>query len=191
MHEELKTIILFDLEATCSDDEVIPRDQMETIEIGAVAVNFLSLDIIDEFDMFIKPVRNTILTKFCTNLTSITQEDVDGAPEFPLVFNKFVNWTESYESNGRVLYCSWGNYDIKQLQRDCTYHKVEYNHFINHLNIMQEFSRVQGRKKRYGMKRALNIIGQPLYGVHHRGIDDSKNMIKLLPYILGRKYIKA
>jgi hypothetical protein len=29
-----------------------------------------------------------------------------------------------------------------------------------------------------------------LDGIHHRGIDDARNMVKLLPYALGRKHLK-
>jgi inhibitor of KinA sporulation pathway (predicted exonuclease) len=66
-------ILVVDLEATCCDTKSIPRHQMETIEIGAVMVVRETLEIVDEFQTFIKPVRHPILTKFCLELTSITQ----------------------------------------------------------------------------------------------------------------------
>jgi len=39
------------------------------------------------------------------------------------------------------------------------------------------------------MARALEIAGLPLDGTHHRGIDDARNMAKLMPYILGKKIV--
>jgi 3'-5' exoribonuclease 1 len=66
-------ILVVDLEATCCDLQSIPRHQMETIEIGAVMVNTASLEIVDEFQTFIKPLRHPILTEFCLQLTSITR----------------------------------------------------------------------------------------------------------------------
>lgn len=44
-------------------------------------------------------------------------------------------------------------------------------------------------KKKLGMARALEIAGLPLDGTHHRGIDDARNMAKLMPYILGKKIV--
>ena len=58
-------ILVVDLEATCCDLHSIPRHQMETIEIGAVMVATDSLEIVDEFQIFIKPLRHPVLTEFC------------------------------------------------------------------------------------------------------------------------------
>jgi 3'-5' exoribonuclease 1 len=33
----------------------------------------------------------------------------------------------------------------------------------------------------------LELTSLPLEGTHHRGIDDARNIAKLLPYILGQK----
>ena len=40
-----------------------------------------------------------------------------------------------------------------------------------------------------GMKWALELAGIKLIGTHHRGIDDTKNIAKLMPYILGIKNV--
>ena len=40
------------------------------------------------------------------------------------------------------------------------------------------------------MAQALKLVGIELQGTHHRGIDDAKNIAKLLPYILGQKQIE-
>jgi 3'-5' exoribonuclease 1 len=42
----------------------------------------------------------------------------------------------------------------------------------------------------HGMARALNLANIELEGTHHRGIDDAKNIAKLLPYCIGRQYLK-
>ena len=44
-------------------------------------------------------------------------------------------------------------------------------------------------QERYGMAKALQLVGLPLEGTHHRGIDDARNIAKLLPYILGEKQL--
>ncbi|MNC14861.1 sporulation inhibitor KapD [compost metagenome] len=74
-----------DLEATCDEVEewesqrplAVVADQMETIEIGLVVIDLETLEIVDEFQRFVRPQINPTLTDFCTKLTSIQQADVD------------------------------------------------------------------------------------------------------------------
>lgn len=81
-HNEITTIpqtniLVIDLEATCSNDGSISGSNMEIIEIGACWVNPQG-KIIDTFQSFVRPVVNIILTPFCTQLTTIKQDQVDG-----------------------------------------------------------------------------------------------------------------
>lgn len=59
---------------------MVVSDQMETIEIGLVVIDLETLEIVDEFQRFVRPRINPILTDFCKSLTSIQQADEDGAP---------------------------------------------------------------------------------------------------------------
>ncbi|WP_434588783.1 exonuclease domain-containing protein [Pseudomonas sp. R4-76] len=76
-----------DLEATCDDVGesesarllVLAAHQMETIEIGLVVIDLETLEIVDEFQRFVRPQIDPILTDFCKKLASIHQADVDGA----------------------------------------------------------------------------------------------------------------
>ena len=52
------TFIIIDLEATCCDQSSIPKNEMEIIEIGAVAVDQVTLKALDEYSTFIQAVRN-------------------------------------------------------------------------------------------------------------------------------------
>ena len=176
--------LVLDLEATCCDQGTINREQMEIIEIGAVMVEPKNLTIIDEFQTFIKPVRHPILTQFCKSLTSISQKQVDLAPTYPEAIALLKNWLSGY-SDG--VFGSWGDYDRKQFQQDSNFHKVPFPIAYPHVNLKQLFTETQGLPKRYGMAKALEIVGLPLEGTHHRGIDDARNIAKLLPYILGEK----
>ncbi|VXD16618.1 Exonuclease RNase T and DNA polymerase III (fragment) [Planktothrix paucivesiculata PCC 9631] len=60
-----------------------------------------------------------------------------------------------------------------------------------HINLKQLFSRTQGLPKRYGMAQALQLAGIPLEGTHHRGIDDARNIAKLLPFILDQQRVNS
>ena len=176
-----RNYLVVDLEATC-DERNFPRDLMETIEIGAVLVDGKTLQPIDEFQTFIKPIRRPQLTAFCTRLTSITQHDVDTAPGF----------AEAISQLGRFLggrqpqFASWGAYDWFQLTKDARMHGVRLPLRSDNINLKQAFSAGLITKKKFGMKAALRRVGIPLEGTHHRGIDDARNIAKLLPFCLGR-----
>lgn len=171
--------LVVDLEATCSDDGMVPREEMETIEIGAVMVSTTTLQPVDEFQSFVRPVRNPTLTEFCTGLTSINQAQVDAAASFPEVLDHFVEWARDL---GEFTFCSWGDYDRSQFERDCAWHHVAYPLGDRHINLKAEFARIRGRRK-MGVQAALRSVGMPFTGTHHRGIDDARNIVCLIPYV--------
>jgi len=172
--------LVIDLEATCCDLKTIARHQMEMIEIGAVMVDTKTLKVVREFQTFIKPIRYPLLTDFCRELTKITQENVDNAPLFPEAINNFKQWLYQYD---KFIFCSWGDYDRKQFEQDCQYHKIPYPIKGGHINLKKEFSQSQNLPKKLGMKQALEYVNLTLEGTHHRGIDDARNIAKLLPFI--------
>ena len=167
--------IVFDLEATCLKERK-PDFRNETIEIGAVKYIYGQnvLHAIDIFSMFIKPYLNPNLSDFCMELTTIKQSNVDSAPYFPGVINKFQEWIGS-----EYLLCSWGDYDKKQFVNDCILHGLDYTWTQDHFNLKADFSRILNLNKQVGMKRALDICHIPLDGIHHRGIDDAMNIANI------------
>ena len=179
--------LVLDLEATCCDQETIKRHQMEIIEIGAVMVAAPSLNVIDEFQIFIKPVRYPVLTQFCKSLTSITQEQVDQALGYVDAIALLKQWLFNYPN---AVFGSWGDYDRNQFKQDSKFHNVPFPIAYPHVNLKQLFSKAQGLSKRYGMAEALQLAGIALEGTHHRGIDDARNIAKLLPFILGRQQLQ-
>lgn len=180
-----RNYLVIDLEATCDNGNLVPKREMEIIEIGAVLVDAISFDPIAEFQSFVRPVRHPTLTPFCRQLTSITQAEVDAAPGFPEVIRSL----RDFMANQRPLFCSWGNYDRGQFGLDAGYHRVELPFGSDHLNLKQAFSDALGTRKRFGMAGALRELGIPLAGTHHRGIDDARNIAKILPYAIGARPI--
>jgi inhibitor of KinA sporulation pathway (predicted exonuclease) len=83
-----------------------------------------------------------------------------------------------------VVWGSWGLFDDTQLRRDSAFHGIDYP-MPEHLNLKNVFSAAQGRRKRYGMAKALHLCGLDLAGAHHRALDDAKNIAQLLPWIVG------
>jgi inhibitor of KinA sporulation pathway (predicted exonuclease) len=179
-----------DLEATCdaaSSPRPIPRHETEIIEIGCVLVDEATLRPIDEYATFVKPVKHPTLTRFCTELTSIRQEDVAQAPRFRDAIGNVARWLAGAAS-ARPLFCSWGDYDWNQLAREARRNgNMTLPFGSEHLNLKKRFSETLGDPRRYGMGEALAKVGLPLEGTYHRGIDDARNMVRLLPWVLGRR----
>ena len=179
MLEPASYYVVVDLEATCDDRGSIPREESEIIEIGAVLVEGTSLRTIAEFQTFVRPVVHPRLTPFCTALTTITQADVEHALPFPAAAARLAAF------GADAVFCSWGNYDRNQLAADARRHGIAPPLGPQHVNLKDEFAKLEGSRKR-GNRDALARVGLEATGVHHRGLDDARNIARLLPFILRR-----
>lgn len=189
--------IIVDLEATCWNTK--PTDgkkrQNEIIEIGAVKVNS-SNNIVSEFNIFVKPFLNPILSEFCTTLTGITQDQVDNGVDFNTAYHKFIWWCgdlDGYKDDEKkpkptpFYLCSWGHYDKNQFLLDTKFHGIDQEDLKNHISIKHQYSNnVCGINKRFGMKAALKREGFELEGRHHSGLDDAKNITKIFQKYFNR-----
>jgi inhibitor of KinA sporulation pathway (predicted exonuclease) len=188
--EDYNYLVIIDLEATCSNDGSVKRHQMETIEIGTVIADAKTFDVLGEQSIFVKPIICTQLTEFCTELTGITQKDVDVGVGFPFAIKLLNEFIESNTGLDHVgVFCSWGAFDKNLLHRDCILHGIPYPFSSEHVNLKTALSLNQGRKKQYGTLRALRLCGMEFEGDHHRGIDDARNMARMLPFIFGDERI--
>ena len=84
--------IILDLEATCWQKG---NQRNEIIEIGAVCIDE-GKKTLGEFSEFVRPVCHPCLSDFCTELTTITQAEIDRVETFPIVVNHFQNWITGF-----------------------------------------------------------------------------------------------
>lgn len=166
--------IVFDLEATCWEGKDTCRN--ETIEIGAVLINE-AREVVSEFEQFVKPTKHPELSDFCTQLTSITQAQIDHAPLFEQAAQRFRDWF-GYGKDDYIL-CSWGFYDRVQLKNDSELRGLDYAWSERHISLKHQYKDIVGIRKPIGMKNALKREGMTLDGTHHRGIDDARNISKI------------
>lgn len=172
---EHKFVCITDLEATCwNDGNAGKRHEMEIIEIGSVLVDAATLEVVSEFQSFIRPVRNPILSDFCKSLTTITQGQVDKAETFPIVYGKWIEWVNQVDD---VVLASWGQYDLNQFIQDCTFHKELFT--LPHINLKNVVATKMGWKPK-GVGKAINTLGLKFAGTPHRGIDDARNIHKII-----------
>lgn len=167
-------VVIFDIEASCESRKINPNYNMETIEIGAVKMD--GEKIIDEFQTFIKPEYVDKLTPFCTELTGITFDDLENAPSFNeaiINFHEFIY--------GHTIY-SCGEFDRKFLSQEIAEKGISQDHLMarnaiesSHVNLKRHYKNVTSKHMRgmIGMAKDLNV---KLKGVHHRGLDDARNL---------------
>jgi len=171
--------VIADLEATCWEKGAC-SDRMEIIEIGAVVLPGATDPIADDFQRFVRPLHEPMLSDFCVKLTGIQQNQVDAADLFPVAFAAFLEWIGPEP----FMLCSWGAYDLKQFRTDCRRHGVPCpESFDEHINLKQSFADLQGTKP-CGMKAALRRLGLPLLGQHHRAFDDARNIATIGQIVL-------
>lgn len=167
--------IIYDLEATCWLGRP-PGYIQEVIEIGAVKMNGYG-EIVEKFCRFIRPVANPILSSFCRELTSITQEQVNRADKFESVVEDFQDWIDIFEEN--YLLCSWGNFDKIALERDSERHDMDFGWLSEHINIKRQYQELKQLKNPRGLRKAVEKEGFDFTGTPHRGISDAENLAKV------------
>ena len=184
---KIDEIIVVDLECTCCDDDSFPREEMEIIEIGAAIYQADNFQLIDKFSELVLPKKHLILTKFCTNLTGITQKELEEKGEkFELVIEQLQEWIDFTEGNR--CWGSWGAFDFYKMKSNCHQNRV-FNpfEFLEHINLKEEFSKKIGKRKGYGLRRALSIGGFEFEGIPHRALPDTLNTGRLLPLIFSKE----
>jgi inhibitor of KinA sporulation pathway (predicted exonuclease) len=171
-------ILVVDIESTCWE-EYQPDNISEIIEIGITPIDTKSGNILESRSIIIKPEQSKV-SEFCTKLTTLTQEIVDSGISFKEACNILV---DKYHSK-KYAWGSYGNYDMKQFVTNCSRENIEYPFSKAHINIKLLFALKYSLRKDVGMAKALRLLDIPLMGIHHRGIDDSRNIANILSIIL-------
>ncbi|RON15606.1 3'-5' exonuclease [Pseudomonas frederiksbergensis] len=179
-----------DLEATCDevDESESPRplavvpNQMETIEIGVVVIDLETLEIVDEFQRFVRPQINPILTDFCKKLTSIQQADVDSAGTYVEVGQELGAFIARYPN---AAWASWGDYDARQLERDAGFAACpSLLEGLTHFNAWKWHAGLYDNRPK-SLKQTVESMGLVWQGTFHRGIDDARNVASIVKEMLS------
>lgn len=180
--------IVLDFEATCEEAE---RDFVsEIIEFPMVVMDSATGKIVAEFRQYVRPVVNSTLTPFCTELTGITQHIVDAAAVFPEVFVRAQSFVERFHKNhpgATSIFVTCGDWDLQNmLPKQARLSKVKVPHYFQEwvnvkIPFKENFPSYGGTKTGgYGMWSMLNALKLPLIGRHHSGLDDSRNIASIL-----------
>ena len=179
MTKRLDQILVIDVEATCWQGKVPSGQENEIIEIGICPLDIASGQILDKESILVKPERSKV-SKFCTELTTLTQEQVDTGISFAQACTML---KKNYRSSDRV-WASYGDYDRNQFQRQCQSRQIAYPFGPRHINIKTLLAVMHALPKEVGMDEALKLLRLPLVGTHHRGADDAWNIACILSKLI-------
>ncbi|EOD26859.1 hypothetical protein EMIHUDRAFT_430115 [Emiliania huxleyi CCMP1516] len=175
--------LVLDFEATCERNDPTQSQWSEIIEFPCVLVDAHTLATLGEFRSLVKPVGRPV-GAFCTELTSITQEMVEGAPTLPAVLKQFSAWLPSVlgtDDVSSVLPVTCGEPDLSaMLPRECARKRLQVPPVLKrYCNVKKPFTAHTGAKAG-GMDKMLRQLQLPLVGRHHLGIDDARNIAAIV-----------
>ncbi|OWF35558.1 ERI1 exoribonuclease 3 [Mizuhopecten yessoensis] len=188
--QNFQYFLVLDFEATCDDNKKL--HPQEIIEFPVVMLNAETLATESVFHEYVQPRVHNRLTHFCTNLTGIIQEMVDGQDHIEDVLKKYDNWMEEkLLSKGHTFaFVTCGDWDLKtMLPSQCDYFNIKKPSYFNQwINIKKEYAAATSKYPR-GMPAMLEGLSLDLEGRHHSGIDDSKNITRVVVELLKKGHV--
>lgn len=187
--------VVLDFEATC--DQGPGPEPQEIIEYPSLLLDGRGLEPVDEFQSFVRPLHHPVLTPFCTELTGITQDQVDAAPYFPEVFEAHCQWLARHgldvDCDGRgssFAFMLCGDWDLKKmLPRQCRACDPPIRSipesFRRWINIKEPFADYMCLRKSPGLAGMLRKLDLEFAGRPHRGIDDCRNIARVVRRMAG------
>ncbi len=180
-------ILVLDFEATCDDKKKITPQ--EIIEFPILMVDTKSFEIHSTFHQYVEPQVNKNLSEFCTNLTGITNQMINGQPNLEQTLKLFDEWLKSKkeltmdesQKNKNFTFLTCGDWDLKtMLPEQCKQFNIMHAEYFNSwINLKKAYCKYTGTFPR-GMTRMLDDLDIKLEGRHHSGIDDCRNIAKIV-----------
>ena len=190
----MEVLLIVDVESTCWKDIYASKRIPEIIELGGTTLTNIDgeLKVLGSFSEFVKPVLNPKLSKFCTKLTSIKQNDVDNASPFDIALKNFrekAKATTNGMSCRRMVFGSWSPYDRKQIRKDCKRYNLRYP-FGRYWDIEKSFSDYLEETRLYSVTNALIALGLEYEGQRHRAISDVENTGRIVQESMSINWMK-
>ena len=160
----------------------------ETIEIGAVKLD-KDFNIIDRFNIFVKPQYNHQVTPYITKLTGIVSTVTMKAPYFEEALQSFVNWIGN---TGLTRIYSWSNNDLHQLKTECDFNGIEFPKVLKRwLDVQKVFPKMMGLyndRRQIALKEAVQYFNIQIDDKKvHNALYDSE-LTELVIYLLNGDY---
>jgi inhibitor of KinA sporulation pathway (predicted exonuclease) len=179
MAKRLDVILIVDVEATCWEGAPPRGEENEIIEVGVCTLEVATGRRREKRSIVVRPERSSV-SPFCTALTTLTQEQVDAGVSFKEACATLKGELKAHDR----LWASYGDYDRRMFERQCQARGVAFPFGPSHLNVKSLFAVAHALPREVGMAEALERVGAPLEGTHHRGGDDAWNIAGLLARLL-------
>ncbi|XP_022593778.1 ERI1 exoribonuclease 2 [Seriola dumerili] len=190
-------LIVIDFESTCWTEK--NNYSQEIIEFPAVLLNTSSGEVESEFHTYVQPQEHPILSKFCTELTGITQVQVEAGIPLQICLSRFCRWIQNLQLEKGVVFpnrqqrCSapspsqklctfltWSDWDLGVcLQYECKRKQLHKPEVLNSWIDLRSTYRLFYNRKPKGLNGALQDLGIQFSGREHSGLDDSRNTAQL------------
>ena len=162
----------------CILDLEMNKPSRSIIEIGAVCLDLKSGQMSNTFRTYVDPKE--VIDPFITQLTGITQLDVDGEPSLTEALNSFVAWMTKVGCQKTVG--AWGS-DWHMVLNEFKKHGIEFEH-PKHIDIkvmgMVLRCAFPNTKSKSGLANTCALFNIDMVGKQHRALDDALNTAKLL-----------
>ena len=187
MAKKLDHIIVIDIEATCWNGPPPDGETADVIEFGICPLELSTLRRLEKRSILVRPERSAV-SPFCTELTTITPEMAAGGVSFREACRVL---KKDYHTADRV-WASFGDYDRRQVEKQCRDVDVSYPFGPTHLNVKTLFALSKGLLHEVGTKAAVDAFGLAFEGTQHRGHDDAWNIAAVLAEVIrGMRPTKA
>uniref|UniRef100_A0A7N8Y0F0 ERI1 exoribonuclease 2 n=1 Tax=Mastacembelus armatus TaxID=205130 RepID=A0A7N8Y0F0_9TELE len=190
-------LIVIDFESTCWREK--NSYSQEIIEFPAVLLNTSTGETESEFHTYVQPQEHPILSRFCTELTGITQMQVEAGIPLQICLSRFSRWLQNLQLERGVVFpnkqqrssapspslklcafLTWSDWDLGVcLQYECKRKQLHKPDVLNSwIDLRSTYRQFYDRKPK-GLNGALQDLGIQFSGREHSGLDDSRNTAKL------------
>ncbi|XP_072734489.1 LOW QUALITY PROTEIN: ERI1 exoribonuclease 2 [Ciconia boyciana] len=163
----------------------------------AVLLNTSTGETESEFHAYVQPQEHPVLSEFCTELTGITQNQVDEGVPLNICLSQFLKWIQKIQREKKIIFSTDILNNSTSEANPCTFVlKTEWDFGVC---LQYECKRKQPRKpdtlnswidlkatyracynrKPKGLNGALQDLGIAFAGWEHSGLDDSRNTARL------------
>lgn len=152
-----------------------PGEKNEIIEIGVAKFSLKTLEIQEPVSILVKPSVSKI-SKFCSNITKLTQEQVDTGLTFEEACGKLVKEFDSQ----KIPWVCWGEFDKKQFLWQCNDFKVSYCFGAGNWDFKQTFAKLMGLDKEVSIKEAMQLLNLEYDDNQSKGKWDALYIAKIM-----------
>lgn len=189
-------LVILDFESTCWREK--SSRPPEIIEFPAVLLNTSSGRVESEFHAFVQPQEQPLLSRFCSELTGITQTKVEAGVPLHICLSRFSRWLQALQrekglvfpdsasraspsaTQGLCSFLTWSDWDLGVcLHYECKRKQLRKPEVLSSWIDLRSTYRVFYGRKPKGLNGALHDLGIQFTGREHSGLDDSRNTARL------------